>query len=98
MVALPLPDEQIETRLRTLPEWKLEGHGISRSFRFANFIEAFGWMTRVALVAERLDHHPEWSNVYNRVDVRLTTHDAKGLTELDFDLAARMDALASRGD
>jgi 4a-hydroxytetrahydrobiopterin dehydratase len=66
---------------------------IRKSFRFANFVEAFGWMTRAALLAEKMNHHPEWSNVYNRVDVTLTTHDADGLSKLDVDLANRFEGL-----
>jgi len=68
---------------------------ITKSFRFADFNAAFGWMTRVALAAEKLDHHPEWFNVYNRVEVTLATHDADGVTELDVQLAQIMDAAAS---
>ncbi len=67
---------------------------ISKTFKFKNFIEAFGWMTRAAMHAEKLNHHPEWFNVYNRVEVTLTTHDTGGLSELDGKLAKRMDALA----
>lgn len=67
---------------------------IVKTFRFADFNAAFGFMTRVALMADKLDHHPEWFNVYNRVDVVLSTHDAKGLTQLDIDLALVMDGLA----
>ena len=67
---------------------------ISREFRFGSFVEAWGWMSRMALHAEKLNHHPEWSNVYNRVSVTLTTHDAGGLTELDVKLAKRMEAAA----
>ncbi len=66
---------------------------ISKSYRFRNFNEAFGFMTRVALMAERMDHHPEWFNVYNRVDVTLTTHDANGVTERDIALAKFMDSV-----
>ena len=68
---------------------------ISKTFRFKDFNAAFGWMTRVALAAEKLDHHPEWFNVYNRVEVVLATHDAGGVTELDVKLAAFMDAAAA---
>lgn len=67
---------------------------IAKTFNFADFNVAFGWMTRVALAAEKLDHHPEWFNVYNRVDVTLATHDADGVTELDVRLAQFMDAAA----
>ena len=68
---------------------------ISKRFEFKNFSEAFGFMARAALMAEKLDHHPEWFNVYNRVDVTLSTHDAGGLTELDIQLAEAMDKLAA---
>lgn len=67
---------------------------IRKEYRFRNFVEAFGWMTRAALHAEKLDHHPEWSNVWNRVTVTLVTHDCDGLSALDIRLAKRMDALA----
>lgn len=82
--------------LDSLPGWSLgpEGDAIEKTFRFAGFIEAFGFMTRVALVAEKMNHHPDWSNVYRTVTVRLTTHDAGGLTELDITLARAMDRLA----
>jgi 4a-hydroxytetrahydrobiopterin dehydratase len=79
--------------LAELPLWSaVEGRdAIRREYRFANFSAAFGWMTRIALAAEALDHHPEWFNVYNRVDVTLATHDAEGVTELDVRLAKLMD-------
>lgn len=67
---------------------------IKKTFRFADFNQAFGFMTRVALMADKLDHHPEWFNVYNRVEVLLTTHDADGVTELDVTLAKFMDSVA----
>jgi len=71
---------------------------IARTFRFTDFNAAFGWMTRMALAAEKLDHHPEWSNVYNTVEVVLTTHDAEGVTALDVELAVLMSAaLAATG-
>ena len=77
-------------------EWSLtrEGKAITRTFKFSDFTEAFAFMTRAALHAEKLDHHPEWSNVYRTVTVELTTHDAGGLTELDFALAEAMDRAA----
>ncbi len=89
-----LDGSEIEARLQALDGWTLESGKLHREFRFANFVEAFGFMTQIALHAEKLDHHPEWSNVYDRVKVDLTTHDAKGITELDFELASRMDAAA----
>ncbi len=67
---------------------------ISKRFQFKNFVEAFGWMTKAAFAAEKLNHHPDWSNVYRTVDVTLTTHDSQDLTALDVKLATRMDALA----
>lgn len=80
--------------LADLPGWSAAPgrDAITRSYRFANFSVAFGWMTRVALAAEALDHHPEWFNVYNRVEVTLATHDAGGVTERDVRLAKTMDA------
>jgi 4a-hydroxytetrahydrobiopterin dehydratase len=87
-----------EAALKKLPKWsKVEGDrdAIRRSFKFSDFTAAFGFMTRAALMAEKLDHHPEWFNVYNRVDVTLTTHDAKGVTELDVSLAGLMDMAAT---
>ncbi len=89
------PDARDEA-LVTLTGWKLvEGReAIAKRFVFRDFSEAFGWMTRVALLAETMDHHPEWSNVYKTVEVTLSTHDAGGLTELDVRLARAMDALA----
>lgn len=87
-----------ETDLKPLLEggWELDESrdAISKMFKFKNFVDAFGWMTRAAIWAEKWNHHPEWFNVYNRVEVVLTTHDAKGLTELDLKLARKMDALA----
>ncbi|WP_246032903.1 4a-hydroxytetrahydrobiopterin dehydratase [Falsirhodobacter xinxiangensis] len=76
--------------------WLVEGDAIAKSFSFDDFNEAFGFMARVALWAEKLDHHPDWSNSHRRVDVRLTTHSAGGLTAKDVKLAARMDALAAQ--
>ncbi len=85
-----------ETALRELPGWTYDElrRGIARSFRFRDFNEAFAFMTRVALAAEQADHHPEWSNVWNRVDILLTTHSAGGLTQKDVALAKRIDAFA----
>ena len=85
-----LSPDAIASLPRTLPGWRFEaqrGGTLSREFLFEDFVQAFGFMAQVALAAERLNHHPEWSNVYNRVAVTLTTHDAGGLTELDVELA-----------
>lgn len=89
-------DEAAREALATqLPEWRMaEGRdAIHRSFRFRDFGEAWGFMSRVALLAEAQDHHPEWSNVYNRVDITLTTHDAKGLSARDVTLARAIDRI-----
>ena len=86
-----------EAALKTLPLWRRadgERDAIRRTYKFADFNTAFGFMTRAALMAEKLDHHPEWFNVYNRVDVTLTTHDADGVTDLDVTLARLMDMAA----
>lgn len=82
--------------LKRLSKWKsVSGRdAIARKFEFANFSEAFGFMSRVALLAEKMDHHPEWFNVYNKVEVTLSTHDAGGVTQNDIDMALAMDAYA----
>jgi 4a-hydroxytetrahydrobiopterin dehydratase len=87
---------QRDAALAELAAWKLvDGRdALTRSLKFADFSAAFGFMTRVALAAEKLDHHPEWSNVWNRVEVTLSTHDAGGLTQRDIDLAKIIDKLA----
>ena len=92
-----LDEAAVGQALAGLDGWTLEegGGAIVRRFSFADFNAAFGFMARAALVAEKLDHHPEWSNVYNRVEVRLTTHSARGLTALDFELARAMDRIAA---
>lgn len=78
-----------------LPDWDVDEarDAITRTFTFDDFSQAFAFMTQVALLAEKADHHPEWSNVYNRVDILLTTHDAGGLSERDVDMAQKIDAL-----
>ena len=83
--------------LAQLPHWRAaEGRdALVRTFKFADFNAAFGFMTRVALLADKIDHHPEWSNVYNRVEVLLATHDADGVTDLDLTMAKFMDAAAA---
>jgi len=74
-----------------LENWSYDGTYLSRIFKFGNFVTAFSFMTSVALIAEKMDHHPDWNNIYNSVTIKLNTHDAKGVTELDFDLALAID-------
>ena len=94
----PLSDDARDEALAPLLSngWeKTDGRdAIRKTYRFRNFVEAFGWMTRAAFHAEKLNHHPEWSNIWNRVDVTLITHDCDGLSDLDVKLAKRMDTLA----
>jgi 4a-hydroxytetrahydrobiopterin dehydratase len=93
-MASRLTADEVRERLATVPEWELDGDALVRTFTFGDFARAFGFMASAAVVAEKLNHHPEWSNVYSRVTVRLSTHDVGGLSELDFVLAARMSELA----
>lgn len=90
-----MPAAEVQRRLSELADWELDNDKLHRVYQFADFIAAFGFMARVALVAESMNHHPEWSNVYNRVEVHLTTHDAGGISERDFDLARRMNEFAA---
>jgi 4a-hydroxytetrahydrobiopterin dehydratase len=95
-MAIPqLTEAERDEALAGLADWSLRADGlaIERSFKFADFNQAFGFMTRVALLADKHDHHPEWSNVYNRVTITLTTHDAGGLSARDVKLAKAIDAL-----
>jgi 4a-hydroxytetrahydrobiopterin dehydratase len=94
MAAKPLTPGQIDGLATDLPHWSRDGNRLCREFRFSDFSEAFGFMSRVALAAEQLGHHPEWSNVWNRVTIALTTHDTGGLSNLDVELARRVDAIA----
>lgn len=95
-MATRLSADALEAALVGLPHWTLadQGRALTRSYAFDDFAQAFAFMTRVAAQAEALNHHPEWFNVYGRVDVLLTTHDAGGLTTLDLALAQFMDASA----
>ena len=92
-----LDEAERNEALAALPGWThvAEGDAIAKTFRFADFGEAFAFMTRVALEAEKADHHPDWTNVWNRVDIRLTTHDAGGLTQRDIALARRIEEIAA---
>jgi 4a-hydroxytetrahydrobiopterin dehydratase len=87
-------DAEIHAALAQLNGWELEDGAIAKSFEFKDFNEAWGFMTRVALAAEKMDHHPEWTNVYNKVLIRLSTHDAGGLTQRDFKLAGWINEFA----
>lgn len=95
MPVTQLTDQERADALAALPEWSLRADGlaIERTFLFKDFSQAFGFMTRAAFLAEVQDHHPEWFNVYNRVQVTLTTHDAGGLSQRDVKMATAMDAL-----
>jgi len=88
-----LSKEQIEAKLAALDGWALHDGKLRKEYRFADFVQAWGFMCRVALQAEKMDHHPAWLNVYNTVRVDLDTHDVGGVTTLDFELARKMDAL-----
>ncbi len=90
-----LSEEAVLAALGGLEGWSLEADKLHKEYRFTDFVEAFGFMARVALVAERMDHHPEWFNVWRTVRVDLSTHDAGGITELDLALARAMDAEAA---
>jgi len=96
-MAIRLTDEETSRRLSELDGWSLDDSKLRRDFEFANFVEAFGFMTRAAIEAEKMNHHPEWFNVYKKVTVHLATHEAGGITELDFTLARKMNELATTG-
>lgn len=89
-----LDADAINAGLARLPGWSIENEKLHREFKFSNFAEAFGFMTSAAIESEKMDHHPEWFNVYSKVVVDLTTHSAGGVTELDFELAGKMNNLA----
>jgi len=91
-----LEPQQIRDALQALPGWTYEGGELRRRYAFPSFTHAMAFLAGAATVIEKMNHHPDWSNVYNRVDVRLSTHDAGGVTQLDLDLAAQMEALAKR--
>ncbi len=86
--------QQIQQALERLPGWTVDDGKLSKEFKFGSFAEAIGWLVSVAIYADRIDHHPEWFNVYNRVKVSLITHDMAALSTLDLALAKRMQALA----
>ncbi|MEL7084736.1 MAG: 4a-hydroxytetrahydrobiopterin dehydratase [Cyanobacteria bacterium P01_A01_bin.3] len=93
-MATKLNESDIQSELQQLSLWSIQNGKLHKEYQFGSFIEAFGWMSSVALVAESLGHHPEWFNVYSKVVVDLTTHDVGGISNLDFQLASKMDELA----
>lgn len=96
---MPVPkltDTEIEMALATLPGWSVAAGKLHKEYRFPNFIQAFGFMATSAISIEKMDHHPEWLNVYNRVSVDLTTHDSGGITHKDVELARLLEAVAAR--
>ena len=94
MVSPKLTTLQIENEILKLSNWTVQNDKLHKQYHFDSFIEAFGFMASVALVAESMNHHPEWTNVYNRVTIDLTTHDSGGISALDFELAKRADEIA----
>ncbi len=97
MVSIPKATEiEIQQALAELDSWTVVDGKLHREYKFRSFVQAFGFMAQAALLAERADHHPEWFNVYNRVVVDLTTHEAGGITQKDLDLARKMEEIASR--
>ncbi|MFO7575732.1 MAG: 4a-hydroxytetrahydrobiopterin dehydratase [Bacteroidales bacterium] len=92
-----LNDREIHQRMKQLESnWVLKGKFIQREIMFSNFVEAFSFMTSVALVAEKIDHHPNWENSYNKVTIALSTHDSDGITEKDFSLAKEIDVIIKK--
>jgi 4a-hydroxytetrahydrobiopterin dehydratase len=90
-----LPDDELRAAVGSLPGWKLERDKLHKQFTFADFARAFGFMATAAVLIEKMNHHPEWSNVYNRVDVHLTTHDAGGVSQRDIELARLLDSISA---
>jgi 4a-hydroxytetrahydrobiopterin dehydratase len=88
-----LSNDEVQNRIKELPGWSLLNEKLHFEKKFSSFVEAFGFMTKVALIAEQMDHHPEWFNVYNQIKIDLTTHDANGISEKDFTLAKKIQSL-----
>lgn len=91
-----LSEAELQSAVSALPGWQIERGKLHREYKFADFIHAFGFMATAALAIEKMNHHPEWFNVYNRVAVDLTTHDAQGITHKDIELAKLLDATAQK--
>lgn len=96
MARQKLPEAEISAALANLPGWNYANGKLHREFKFENFVQAWGFMSRCALVAEAMNHHPDWSNVWNRVTVDLMTHDVGGITRNDLDLARRMNEICEK--
>ena len=90
-----LSNKQLNEYLEDLNGWSVVNEKLSKTFKFSNCIQAFGVMTQVAFTSEAMDHHPEWSNVYNRVEINLVTHSEGGITKLDIELAMKVDSISS---
>lgn len=88
---IKLSEDEVTTGLKSLSGWTLQDGALVKTVRFPDFVAAWGFMSRVALHAQAMDHHPDWSNVYNTVHIKLSTHDASGITKLDFELARKID-------
>jgi 4a-hydroxytetrahydrobiopterin dehydratase len=95
MAAHKFNEQELNTSLKQLSAWELRDNKLHREFKFADFAHAFGFMSAAAVLIEKMNHHPEWFNVYNRVSVDLTTHDANGITERDVELARLLDSIYS---
>ncbi len=93
MAKAKLTDEEIATAISKLPEWRVVDGKLNRAFKFDSFVDAFTFMTKVAFAADKMDHHPELFNVYNRVVIDLATHDVEGISNLDIELAKKIDIL-----
>ena len=94
--AVKLSDSELAHAKESLPGWSVENGKLLRTYRFKDFVEAWGFMSAAALLVQAMDHHPEWSNVYSTVRIELVTHDAKGITARDVELAGKLEALAAR--
>jgi len=89
-----LSTDEIKNSSKALPQWEVKGNkSFKRKFHFENFIQAFAFMTKVAIISEKMSHHPEWTNIYSDVEINLTTHDIGGISKLDFSLAKAIDEL-----
>lgn len=94
--AVKLSDAEVARALEALPGWSVADGKLSRTYRFADFVEAWGFLSAAALLVQAMDHHPEWSNVYSTVRIELVTHDVKGISARDTELAGKLEALAAR--